>query len=209
MSDDVAIFVPTVPARRADREYLLKVLRSDFNNIHVRENPPDETYREQLINGYRETAELYPECRWIIRVEDDGVLAPDYYEVAMRVLREHAHEPIITFHSNLKEDEQMVRDGVEFKRNPPSKIHGNHFLATTREASLKLADWFERDTDWNNKSGFSLGRAVKAGVFGVKSILVRVPSIAQQKAKIKSQLGHGASKHKQSRSFNMVYGEVN
>jgi len=206
MIESIGVFIPTVPSRLGLRVELCERVQRAFKHVLIREQSPDEDYRQQLCRGYEHCADKFP-VEYVLRIDDDSVLAHDFEQKVVDVCNSNNHEPIITFYSNLKEDIDMVKRGHRYKRCAAAKIHGMHAIAVKRHFCYSLADYFKTDTKWDNKSGRSMGRAVKAGVFGVTSILVYVPSLVQQR-NVKSCLAHGSSSQKQSRSFKLVYGDI-
>lgn len=192
----LTVFMPTVPERKASRTLLERELQRCFQSVIIREQAAEEDYRQNLVLGLRSAVET--EADWILRVDDDAVLCPEFPNRVISLVNEY-RPPVMTLFSRSSSDLRDLKAGL--KVNRARYVHGVCLLLDS-ETAWDFAGFLEGDGDWDGRSG----RAFRRFWRGSGSILNSLPSLANQRPDVASVLRHGASSRRQSPTFLSVFG---
>jgi hypothetical protein len=194
--------VMSMPKRADSVRELLKDLGRQCPGIKVHIMPQwyEETpnWRDVFVTISRGLQNLT--SPWILYLEDDAELAPDFGELAMSDIKSvHDECGAISFFSD-REIDQLIYRGQPKMNGAILPFINSQGLAIRKEVAdlwgQKIVDWWDRATKHKKKApDMALGDiCYEAGY----EILIRLPSIVQHR-KIPSAFGH--THHPHSKTF--------
>lgn len=203
----IAAFVKTV---RGTRPQELAAVRGQLAAQHVPaavvEGKPGEPPRDNFRRLLRAAAEA--DAEWVLHVEDDACLAPDFAPRATTLMASGVAN-VWTFYDARKESLEAMAAGRLYRRVSPGQFSNSQAVAFTPLLAGLMLDQLP---EWEAGPGARHRSAVDyyIGWFVRRNRLIlcaSVPSLVQHR-EAKSLLGHRARYGRISRSFLAAYGET-
>lgn len=204
--DAVSVLIKTVAGKRA-RE--LAELQGQFaaqgivttTIVGTSAEPPRENFRRLLRAG------IEAGQPWIMHVEDDAFLAPDFAVQALACINRGVAN-VWSFYSARKEDLEALEAGKKYRRVTPTQFFNTQAVCFSPVFAARM---LEDLPEWEAKNPQERsGVDVFIGWFCRKHkfiICVSVPSFVQHR-QLPSLLGHRKRYGRISRTFALRYGAV-
>lgn len=194
----IAVCMPTVAKRRAERAALGEALEAVFAWVLVREQHEAETFLDNVV-GALTTAAARP-VEYVLTIDDDVALCPDFAARLDAVIDEHS--PLaMTLYSRSPSDVEDMRHGLTANR--ARYVHPTALLMR-RSVARDFASALRLDPLWDDRPGRAFMRFWRRYAPGQR-VLNALPSLVQHRG-LPSLLGHTG--RRQSLTFREAFGEV-
>lgn len=208
---DVAIVIPAMPVRRPMVqqlvvEQLMPALERGARLVvreHRRGDAPRVDYPRAVTLG------LSLNTPWLLTLEDDVWLAPDFADKALAAINEGARNGAnaVSMFSRHGEDLEMLKRGQTWRSQSPKSFIMMQAIAVARPYLEGLPEWAPSWYEERPGTVHAADILLAHWLSKQKAKLhVHVPSLVQHR-RSRSTLG-GRAAARQSESFRKVYGEV-
>lgn len=206
---DITVAVPTVDSRAQLLCALSEVIQLECRDAAVVIHRHPATGDARADFPVLMDAALGTARPWLLQLEDDVALAPNFGTLALRALNEAADRAAaISLFSRSKADLTMLASGQRWRRQAPSSFCMMQAIFLRADALRGLSEWAPT---WYARHPEHRGRAADL-LLGAwlsrnrQGLLVHVPSLVQHRQVPSSIPGHHGAR--QSESYRNAFGEV-
>lgn len=207
--DQVVIAIPTMPQRRALLAELVERVESECPGAEIvtREHEPDTPPRVDfpaVIDRALETRRP-----WILQLEDDVVLAPDFGRLALPAVAEAdaRRADAVSLFSRSRRDVEMFHRGERWRTQAPSSFCMMQAVFLRASAMVGFSAWTPRWYGANPEHVHAADLLLGAWLSERRSrMLVHVPSLVQHRRVPSTLPNHRGDRR--SETFRLAFGEA-